>query len=52
MALSHSPEDWLRSAAAYGLPPAAFNDPAAGEDRSLAAALASRLARVQERLSP
>ena len=51
VALSRSPEDWLRSAAAYGLPPAAFNDPAAGEDRSLAAALASRLARVQERLS-
>jgi hypothetical protein len=50
--LSRSPEDWLRSAAAYGLPPAAFNDPASGEDRSLAAALVSRLTRVQERLSP
>jgi hypothetical protein len=50
--LSRSPQDWLRSAAAYALPPAAFNDPATGEDRSLAAALASRLGRVQERLSP
>jgi hypothetical protein len=47
VALISSPEDWLRRAAAYALPPTAFNDPASGEDRSLAAALASRLARVQ-----
>lgn len=40
------------SAAAYALPPAAFNDPSTGEDRSLAAGLASRLGRVQERLGP
>ncbi|MDM7951729.1 MAG: nucleotidyltransferase family protein [Cyanobium sp. CZS 25K] len=52
VALSRSPQDWLRSAAAYALPPAAFNDPCSGEDRSLAAALASRLGRVQERLRP
>jgi hypothetical protein len=52
VALSRSPQDWLRSAAAYALPPAAFNDPRSGQDRSLAAALASRLARVQERLNP
>ena len=52
VALSSAPIDVLRSAAAYALPPAAFNDPSTGEDRSLAAALASRLGRVQERLSP
>jgi hypothetical protein len=50
--LSRSPQDWLRSAAAYALPPAVFNDPSTGEDRSLAAGLASRLGRVQERLGP
>ncbi len=51
VALSRSPHDWLRSAAAYALPPAVFNDPASGADRSLDAALASRLARIRRRLS-
>lgn len=51
VALSRSPHDWLRSAAAYALPPAVFNDPASGADRSLAGALASRMARIRGRLS-
>ncbi len=50
VALSRSPNDWLRSAAAYALPPALFNDPGSGVDRNLAAALTARLARVRERL--
>ncbi|MCS5690886.1 nucleotidyltransferase family protein [Cyanobium sp. FGCU-6] len=51
VALSRSPHDWLRSAAAYALPPAVFNDPASGADRRFDAALASRLARIRRRLS-
>lgn len=47
--LAAGPGDWLRIAAAYALPPAVFNDPVTGEDRSLPMALASRLQRARER---
>jgi hypothetical protein len=48
--LAATPADWLRSAAAYALPPAVFNDPSTGKDRPLPAAVASRFLRARQRL--